>query len=95
MDKTLTNLGLVKRASKIVIGTDNVILQMRKGNIKLIFLASDTEHNTTKKITDKAKFYNVEVINRYTSEDLDNSLGGNKFHVIGINDSGFAKLLKD
>lgn len=95
MDKTLANLGLARRSGNIVTGTDIVVEGLRNNKIQLIFLASDSAINTSKKITDKAKTYNVDVIQKYTSVELSHALGKLNCHVVGIIDRGFAKLLKE
>ena len=53
MDRILSNLGLAKRSGKIVSGTEMVIEGLRNNTVYLVFLASDTEKNTTKRISDK------------------------------------------
>ena len=92
MDRILSNLGLAKRSGKIVSGTEMVIEGLRNNTVYLVFLASDTEKNTTKRISDKTTFYEVK---NYTSNDLSQAIGGKNVHVIGIMDRGFAKLLKE
>ena len=86
MDRILSNLGLAKRSGKIVSGNNTVYL---------VFLASDTEKNTTKRISDKTTFYEVSLNKNYTSNDLSQAIGGKNVHVIGIMDRGFAQLLKE
>lgn len=95
MDKILLNLGLAKRAGHVISGTDMVTEGLRNNSIYLVFLARDTAINTTKKITDKAKTYNVDVNKNYSCNDLSQAIGKKNVHVIGIMDRGFAKLLKE
>ena len=59
MHAILNLLGLAFRAKKVVSGEDFCVEGIRKGEIKYLFLASDAGINTTKKITDKAKYYNA------------------------------------
>lgn len=95
MDKTLNNLGLCKKAGKLITGTDTVVEGLRNNKVELVFLASDTALNTSKKILDKCKTYEVEVIATYSSALLSQALGKTNCHVVGIIDRGFAKLLKE
>ncbi len=95
MDKTLNNIGLCNRAGKTLTGTDIVVEGLRNNKVLLVFLATDTAKNTSKKILDKATFYGVEVIQKYTSALLSQALGKTNCHVVGIIDRGFAKLLKE
>lgn len=90
----LNNLGLAKAAGKLISGEDKVIEKMRENKIFLVFLASDSGDSTTKKIKDKASFYNVKLITDYTSLELSKVIGETNRHVIGITDRGFAKMLE-
>jgi len=88
-------LGLAMRAKKVVAGEDFCVEGIRSGEIKYVFLASDAGINTTKKITDKTKYYNVFLNNEFTSKELSNAIGKNNRMVIGIKDIGFAKKMKE
>ena len=91
MDKTL---GLAFRAKKVLLGTDLVVENLRKGKINLIFLASDASFNTIKKINDKATTYKTLVIQNYDTKFLSNAIGLFNVKVLGITDKGFSELLK-
>lgn len=91
----LNLLGLVKRANKLTSGTDLVISELRKKNIYLIFLATDASDNTKKKIYDKAKYYHVDVIDIFDSNELNLAIGSKGKMVIGIKDLGFSKKIKE
>ena len=93
MDKTLQLLGLAKKANKIITGEEFVTDAIRKKKIFLVFLASDAGVNTTKKITDKTKYYEVPLINSYTSDELSYIIGKKRM-VIGISDAGFATSIE-
>lgn len=95
MHPILNLLGLAFRAKKVVSGEDFCVEGIRKGEIKYLFLASDAGINTTKKITDKAKYYNVVLDNRFTSSELSGAIGKNNRMVIGVIDIGFAKKMKE
>ncbi|MCR5308475.1 MAG: ribosomal L7Ae/L30e/S12e/Gadd45 family protein [bacterium] len=93
MDKTLQLLSLVRKANKLITGEEFVTDAVRKNKVFLVFLASDAGVNTTKKITDKTKFYKIPLINTYTSEELSSAIGKKRM-VIGITDLGFATSIK-
>ena len=95
MHAILNLLGLAFRAKKVVSGEDFCVEGIRKGEIKYLFLASDAGINTTKKITDKAKYYNVTLDNTFTSSELSGAIGKNNRMVIGVLDIGFAKKMKE
>ena len=94
MDKILNNLGLCQKANGLISGEEMVIEGIQSGKVYYIFLAKDAGKNTSKQIFDKAKYYNVEVDNSYTSEELSHSIGKTNRQVIGITNKGFIKILK-
>ena len=94
MDKILSKLGLCSRARGLVDGTDIVCDGMANGTVKLIFLANNASENTKKKICNKANYYNVEVCEGYSSEELSHAIGKVNRMVIGITNKSFLKILK-
>ena len=94
MDKILSNLGLCQRARGVISGDELVIEGIRQGKIFLVFLANDAGANTSKKIKDKAKFYNVEVDESYSSLELSLAIGKKNRMVLGISNKNFLKILK-
>lgn len=90
---SLKSLGLAYRARKVVVGTDIVVQQLKKKSLHLVYVAQDASELTKKKIHDKAKTYQVNVIDMYTSEQLSLAIGKIGIKVIGITDKGFAQLL--
>lgn len=94
MDKILNNLGLCLRAGKLVHGTDAVVEGIKCGKVLYVFLANDASANTIKKITDKAKYYSVEVNDTYTSSEISAAIGKNGRMAVGIIDANFLKILK-
>ena len=95
MQKILNLLGLATRARKIITGEDFCLDGIRNGHVKYLFLASDAGVNTTKRITDKANYYNVLVDNRFSSIELSKAIGKENRKVVGITDEGFAKKIKE
>ena len=94
MDKILSNLGLCQRARGVISGDEMVVDAIRQGKVFLVFLANDAGLNTSKKIKDKAKFYNVEVNESYSSSELSSAIGKNNRMVVGISDKNFLNILK-
>lgn len=87
-------LGLAYRARKVVFGTESTINNLRTNKVKLILLANDASDNTKKKVYDKCKYYNVNVIELLNSKEMSNSIGKkSNIMVIGITDQGFSNLL--
>ena len=94
MDKILSNLGLCARARGLVDGTDIVCSLMANNRIYLVFLANDASENTKKKIRNKANYYDVEVQESYSSEELSSAIGKVGRMVVGISNESFLKILK-
>ena len=95
MHKVLQLLGLAFKAKKVISGEDFCVDAIRKNDAKYVFLASDAGVNTTKKISDKATYYNVTLDNSFTSKELSDAIGKTNRMVIAITDSGFAKKIKE
>lgn len=93
MDKVESYLGLAKRAGYIVAGTDAVLKNLNKGQIKLIFLASDSSFATIDKVEKKAFFYHIPIIKKYSTDMIAKSLGLSNPKVIGLTDKGFTKAI--
>ena len=95
MSNILNNLGIANRARQLVFGEHLVLEGIRHNDICLVFLASDTGQNTTKKIKDKSKFYNVEVNCDFTTAEISAALGKANLKVVGLKKSGtsFLKIL--
>ncbi len=94
MDKILNNLGLCQRAGGIISGEEMVEEYVRQGKVYYIFLANDASNNTQKRVFDKAKYYNVEVDNSYSSLEISTAIGKSGRMVVGVTNSGFVKILK-
>lgn len=88
-------LGLAMRARKVIVGTDPTIQALRMHKLSLILLATDASHTTKKKIYDKGKTYQVDILEALTSFEISNALGKEGIKVIGITDRGFSQLLMD
>lgn len=94
MNKALQNLGLCKRANKLVSGEEQVLEKIKTNKTDLVFLASDAGTNTTKRITDKAKTYEVEVNHTFSTDELNQAIGTKNRKVVAITDHNFTKLIK-
>ncbi|MCF7923903.1 MAG: YlxQ-related RNA-binding protein [Candidatus Izimaplasma sp.] len=91
--KILSILGLCKRANRLVSGEGFALEKIKSNKAKLVFLASDAGVNTTKRIKDKSSFYNVFVIDSFSTDELSKAIGKNNRKVIVVTDSGFAKKI--
>lgn len=58
-------IGLCRAAGGVVIGTDSVLTEIRRGRAKFILIAADASERTKKQLSDKCTFYEVKY---YTAE---------------------------
>lgn len=95
MNKIYNQLGLAYAAKKVVLGTDNIIENMRHNKIRLIILGSTASIATQKLVQDKAQTYGVKVllVMEQKEKNVSKSLGKNSVKVVGIKDAGFAKMM--
>ena len=99
MDENLTRvrgmLGLAMRAGRVIIGTEQVCVALKKGKIRLALVARDASQSTKKKIAVKCEFYGVTSVEiQLGAEELGALLGKTYTPaVVGITDEGFAREL--
>lgn len=79
-------LGLAFKAKRILIGED-IFASLKNKKIALIILAIDASENTKKRFHDKAKFYNVEIIEQFSKIELGEALGKGYVSALGILDT--------
>ncbi|AUW97089.1 YlxQ-related RNA-binding protein [Streptococcus pluranimalium] len=90
----LANLiGLAQRAGKVISGEELVVKAIQHQEATLIFLANDAGDNLTKKITDKSKYYQIEVSTVFNTLELSMAVGKPR-KVVTIVDAGFSKKMR-
>ena len=92
--KIMNLLGLAMRAGKLVSGEELTLNDIRKQQVKLVFVAADASANTVKKIQDKSSYYKVPCTNQFTTNDLSQAIGRSRM-IIGVKDQGFAKKMRE
>ncbi len=95
--KAVQNLGLAKRAGKTTCGIPLIIEALRSPKKPHLVIASaKASENSLKKITDKCKFYEVELISLpITPEELSHAVGHlGGVAAVSVNDSGLAELVR-
>ncbi len=86
-------LGIATRARKIITGEDLTVREIQSGKASLVIVTNDASDNTMKKITDKCKFFNVELHVFGSRDDLGQAIGKESRVVLAIMDNGFAKKI--
>lgn len=93
MNKIVNILKIANKARCLVVGEELVLKGIRNKSVLVCILASDAGINTTKRISDKSKFYNVPLINDLSGDDLEYILGKPGRKVLGVVDKGFAESI--
>ncbi len=94
-NKVLNLVGLAYRASKTIIGVDEVVITLKENKIKLVLLDKDLSSNTLKELNYLCDKHNVRFVRNFTKEELSHSIGKKNISVIGIIDEGFKKLIEE
>lgn len=92
-DKIYSFLGLATRAGKVVSGDDSTLLDLKKGNIKLIIVAEDASENTKKLFKDKASYRNIPYVYFSNKIQLGYSIGKAPRATLGVKDINFANKI--
>lgn len=92
-EKIYSYLGLATRAGKIVSGDDSTLLELKRGNVKLVIVATDASNNTKKLFKDKSSYRNISYVYFSTKLQLGLSIGKAPRAVIGVKDEGFANKI--
>lgn len=95
MDKTVQMLGLATKAGKLLSGEELVIKAVQTGHASLVILSSDASENTRKKVQDKCKSYNVDLVVYGDRDTLGHAIGKEQRVVLAITDPGFANKIKE
>lgn len=92
-EKIYSFLGLATRAGKIVSGDDSTLLELKRGNVKLVIVADDASNNTKKLFKDKSSYRKIPYVYFSTKLQLGLSMGKAPRAVIGIKDVNFANKI--
>lgn len=95
MNNVLSNLGMCRRAGKLVLGFDAVCNLLSKNNLNVVvFLTSDTSKKTIKEIKYHASKNDVEVVMLpVTKSDICRILN-KSFAVLAVIDMNMANMIK-
>lgn len=94
MDNLLANLGLCRRAGKLIFGFDAAVEAMETGEGYLLLTASDISPKTEKEIVYKARNAKFLVYKLpYTMEEM-KLLSKKKVGIFAVTDENLAKLIE-
>ena len=92
-EKLANLLGLAQRAGRIISGEELTVKAIQEGKADLVFLAQDAAPNLIKKITDKSRYYQVEVSTVFSTLELSSAIGKAR-KVLAVTDAGFTKKMR-
>lgn len=92
-EKICNLLGLANRAGFIVAGEDSVKKALSRGELKIVFVASDASPRTIDQFDKKCYYYKVVCNLDFSSEELSSALGKPR-KIVGLTDKGFADAVE-
>lgn len=93
-DKFLSNLGLARRAGKLLRGRDEVFAALRDGKGRGLYAASDISPRTARLIDEQGKALGLIPIDvGYTMSELGYATGCKPFGIFSVSDDNFRKML--
>ncbi len=92
--EVLAFLGMARRAGNVVVGTDAVRQALRKGDVKLLILASDGSETQKKKLVPLAEARGVRWETLASSQELGAAVGAGSLTAVGVIGNEFAGELK-
>ena len=90
--EALNLLGLARKGHMLIAGRTAVARNIKRG--KLLILASDLSRKTREKWLRDARFYGIEVIEKWDMETIGRAIGKKPVGVLLITDKGMAERLK-
>ena len=93
-DKFLSNLGLARRAGKLLRGRDEVFAALENGKGFGLYAASDLSPRTVRLVEEQGKTLGLDPIRvNYTMFELGNACGSKPFGIFSVADKNFRKML--
>lgn len=93
-NKMLSNLGLCRRAGKLVLGFDAVTTSVAQGKAYIVLVTKDLSYKTEKEILYRAEKMNIPVYRLpHTMEEM-RFLSAKRVGISAVTDCQFAKLIK-
>ena len=93
-NRTLSLLGLAKRAGKVVSGEFSVEKAVKSGTACLVLIAEDASANTKKNFTDMCTYYKVPIAFAGTKETLGHAIGCEFRASAAVTDAGMAENIR-
>lgn len=94
MSKLFQNLGLARRAGKIVTG-ETAMTAIKEQKAMLVLIASDAAERTKSRILEKCRFYCIRTKFVEDSVNLAQSIGKENCMFVAVLDEGFARIIEN
>ncbi len=91
--KLINTLGLAYRASKISLGTELILEEIKQNKTVCIFSALDESSDSFRKLKNKLDYYKIPLYLYLSKDDLAKITGKKGVSVISLNDKGFYSLV--
>lgn len=91
MNKTLSVMGLARRAGKLIIGHDAVMLSVRNGRAKVVLLTQDASPRHTREL--EAAEFNGKTVNLSCMMTEAGFAVGKNSCIFAVEDEGFVKAI--
>lgn len=92
--KFLSNLGLARRAGKLLRGRDEVFAALREGKAFGLYAASDVSPRTARLIEEQGNSLGITPTPvGHTMSELSNATGLKPFGIFSVSDKNFRKML--
>ncbi len=91
--KLMSLLGFCRKSGNLKSGSESVVKSIVTNRAKLVLLAVDASDNSSKKITDKATYYGVDLHKVLTVDEISKAIGQNNRVAVSVTDEGFAKSM--
>ena len=92
--KIASLLGLAQKAGKIVSGELAVEKAVKSGQAKILIMAVDCSVATKKNYRDMSTYYNVELYEHFSKEELGTCIGKVYRAALAVIDAGFSAAVK-
>ena len=92
--KIASLLGLAQKAGKIVSGELAVEKAVKSGQAKILIIATDCSTPTKKNYRDMTTYYNVELVEHFSKEELGTCIGKVYRAALAVIDAGFSTAVK-
>lgn len=92
--KIISLLGLAQKAGKVASGELSVEKAIKSRKSKLLIIATDCSESTKKNYRDMATYYDVELYERFSKDQLGQCIGKEYRAALSIIDIGFTNAVK-